>query len=584
MRFLNLLLSFVLFFTVPFQAGFTAEARLVLPEPFSQKMREVLDLDSFDAVMDLIETVEKEGDKNYSRAQRRAIKMLMTWFAEQGNVALAPYAATGIQNDIERYLGGSYYQTCGWWSDSWNFVEKYKVQIVIGLVLFALGGHIWYTMGAAATEALFLAKLHETINGQPCYALSPPDASALEAMRGQIATEIMRNLNSPFLSIREVIRGVGLASAHDFLKINHKDDYLLHANTDLWFGSELNYSYWLMPSNPSFLTGETALRLGEYDRAVRELDQALHIAPATPEIYLLRALAHARLANSELADQDYNSYLAIVPQSDIEGNILDFASGFVAGLPRGAFDGGKDFLFFGKQLLVHPIQTARETYAAIKALSAAVKEEGGEALLQVLPPETQRLVTNWNTLSMQERGDLSGYTVGKLGTELVICPGGAAKLLSLSGKGLKHVVRFAQSLNKLEKTIPLEIASSSGKLIATEVSLAEKALHTTSPGRIIISNPNVIPHVMQPKHAWDRLIKLTGNKELDFGKVVEILEREQVVSEPYIFRRKSIDKATHLERWEYRKMIEGELVEVICDKNIHTGSIKVKDSWVKTRP
>jgi len=49
-------------------------------------------------------------------------------------------------------------------------------------------------------------------------------------------------------------------------------------------------------------------------------------------------------------------------------------------------------------------------------------------------------------------------------------------------------------------------------------------------GKVIVQDANKIPHVMQKKHAWEKLINLTGNQTDDFAKVVSLLEENNILA------------------------------------------------------
>ena len=63
-----------------------------------------------------------------------------------------------------------------------------------------------------------------------------------------------------------------------------------------------------------------------------------------------------------------------------------------------------------------------------------------------------------------------------------------------------------------------------------ELLLEPTLVESVKKGKIFIKNSNVQYHVMQPKHAWDELLKLSGNVEDDFKKVAALLEENNILN------------------------------------------------------
>ncbi|MGE5196071.1 MAG: hypothetical protein ACM3JI_01925 [Anaerolineae bacterium] len=73
----------------------------------------------------------------------------------------------------------------------------------------------------------------------------------------------------------------------------------------------------------------------------------------------------------------------------------------------------------------------------------------------MLAPEIHRLVTEWESLPSDVRGELAGYAFGKYGSDIII-PGALAKAVSKGLKGAQEISAVYKSLQTAEKTLLLE--------------------------------------------------------------------------------------------------------------------------------
>ena len=81
--------------------------------------------------------------------------------------------------------------------------------------------------------------------------------------------------------------------------------------------------------------------------------------------------------------------------------------------------------------------------------------------LQALSPELHQLVNQWDTLRSETRGELAGYALGKLGTDL-LAPGAVAKVASKSVNSAKELVSVCKNLQIAQETLVLETVSGIG--------------------------------------------------------------------------------------------------------------------------
>ncbi len=98
-------------------------------------------------------------------------------------------------------------------------------------------------------------------------------------------------------------------------------------------------------------------------------------------------------------------------------------------------------------------------------------------------------------------------------------------------------------------------------------------------GKIVIDNPNVIPHLMQPKHNWDKLISLTGEIEKDCQQVLTLLEKHGIYSEQYLLEVIEIKRPNCI-RKDYQMIIEGYPVTAAFLVHPETGEYALMNGWV----
>lgn len=96
-----------------------------------------------------------------------------------------------------------------------------------------------------------------------------------------------------------------------------------------------------------------------------------------------------------------------------------------------------------------------------------------------------------------------------------------------------------------------------------------------------LRNINTQIHILQPKHAWNKLIKLTGNIEVDCKNVIKLLEEHQIHLEKY--RLEPARNYHNLISYDHQMKINGYDVKAIFNKNIETGEVFLNNAWVVTK-
>jgi len=140
---------------------------------------------------------------------------------------------------------------------------------------------------------------------------------------------------------------------------------------------------------------------------------------------------------------------------------IDFSLGVRTGITKSTIGSGKELLSFAANAITHPIGTTYGIYEAFSNLAKLACSQEWGALSKALAPEICTLVNEWKTLSAKEKGEKSGYILGKYGTDIFL-PGAAAKVISKGMKGAKELAVIARNLQKTEKLIVMEAFAGGG--------------------------------------------------------------------------------------------------------------------------
>jgi hypothetical protein len=159
-------------------------------------------------------------------------------------------------------------------------------------------------------------------------------------------------------------------------------------------------------------------------------------------------------------------------------------------------------------------------------------------------------------------------------------------------KGLSNCAKLAnacKSAREAGRIYELEtLAQSAGGAESIIAEAAERAairetiLEGAKSGRIVIKNPNVQFHIMQEKHGWDKVIKLTGNVEEDFKVVAAFLEENNVASKVNLKIHLKLETQMFITVSEYRTTVNGYELQVFFDSYLDTGESFLKNAWVVT--
>ena len=200
--------------------------------------------------------------------------------------------------------------------------------------------------------------------------------------------------------------------------------------------------------------------------------------------------------------------------------------------------------------------------------------------IQYLIPEIKDLAFSWNILDDYGRGEKIGYIIGKYGVD-VFSSGAIIK-----GVNKVRALKRANTMMTLERCAASEanaaiIQKESMKIAALRGKLIKEAAKS---GKILVKNYNAKCHIMQQKHAWDKVLALTGNIEEDFQRVVAFLEEHEIAKDvcakkSFLFPKDSpkIRKAKHV------KIVNNCEIEAEFETYLETGEIFLQDAWVVAR-
>lgn len=353
-----------------------------------------------------------------------------------------------------------------------------------------------------------------------------------------------------------------------------------------------------------------------YWDAIATLNQAIGLDKSRKEAYVERAYAYFELGqvNEALKDlskvkslnkkQKKNLRLELLEEDecyeelfaaatwDIDEDLRvlypkglsdNYLVGFCVGLQRGAVEGLIDYIpntlsccsgilhgiwSFSK----NPKEASKKVFEICHALTEQIRKNSLRENLELVVPELKELCEGWDSFNYYDRGDRIGYIIGRYGIEIfapLITIKTAKYFLAL--KRANTVATLNACASKVDSVAVLEKSAQHAKLRQALWESAKK-------GRVIAQDGNKIPHVMQKKHAWDRLINLTGNQVEDFSKVIALLEENNILKN--VKTAETTTKGLKIIRCEMviqENIVEAHFVEY------STKEIFLTNAYVKTR-
>ncbi len=254
------------------------------------------------------------------------------------------------------------------------------------------------------------------------------------------------------------------------------------------------------PPNPEFSSfmyqwrGQNSFQSGQFNQAIDDYTKAIQLTPNDLNLYRERGVSLFEQGQYGPAIADYNTYTSQLPK-EYPFAISEFSLGFVKGLPQGVYDSGEGLFLLVSDLIRHPIDTSKQMYESIEALSKLVRSEEWSTVSQALAPEIHQLVLEWDTLPSEKRGELTGYAFGKYGADILI-PGALAKAASQGLKGAEALGAIGKSFRAAEQTLLLESAAALGDT-AKAAEVLQSSQKTLNLGEMLGFSPGEMGQLKQ---------------------------------------------------------------------------------------
>lgn len=370
-----------------------------------------------------------------------------------------------------------------------------------------------------------------------------------------------------------------------------------------------NPSLELSSSKQSKILVERGARFNDrllYPYAIPVLTTAIQFSSHHRDAYIERAIAYFENNQLQLALKDYerakkltivvpfraSSRMKMLDSVYVPGNKTEFAKGLVSGTLDGAKVSSVEFIpsiFSCCRGIVHglwafacsPKEVCQEMIDATYVMGEFISQHSTAECLQCVVPELRELATIWHQLDDYSRGIKIGYIIGKYGVDIF------APASALKGINKIRALKRANAMCTFESCAISEIKQAkileeSTKRAATRTTFIESA----KKGKIFIKNSNTQYHIMQKKHAWERVIPLSGDIEQDFAKVITLLEESNIADKAFLKKPPELFpvKAPYeISKTVYEKIINDYTIHIELETYLETEIVFLKDAWVITK-
>lgn len=341
-----------------------------------------------------------------------------------------------------------------------------------------------------------------------------------------------------------------------------------------------------------------------FQEAIQVLTQAILLNSSNQDAYIERAYSYFETSQFILALEDYNSAKLINITSynfdlhakmafNLPKNKTEFSLGLLSGIGKGARDSTVELIpsiynsckgilkgLWG--FVCSPEEISEDFLDSAYALGDFINNHSTLECFECIVPEVKELSMTWKNLPDLARGEKIGYIIGKYGVD-IFAPLGALK-----------AAKKIQALKKANTVLTLESCAScpfkqakilgeSKKWTAIRESVFNEYIKK---GTIRIKNANVPYHIMQPKHAWDKVIVITGKLEEDFLNVLKYLEKigikekTNMIDKPQLFPWKN--PKIRKEIYEV-KSSHGHKIHAEFETYIESETTYLQDAWVITK-
>ena len=389
-----------------------------------------------------------------------------------------------------------------------DFVKKHKKAIIIGVAIIvaatalviAVAAASSATAGAVATAAeaaaaapaaLAQSDKKESVSSPSVLTDMPPEMTEaiwtqLSSFKEKIAEHQFFESEDPTfwqqgLSWEENGRVLGSLLAHDSFNAlqtqmfyypelapmsGDQGSYVGHPKIDNKFSTDYTHLFANPTQDIDFnalslqVRGEAALSVGYYDQAIRDFGKAIEINPTNSIPYLERGIAHFNLGQYEHSLNDYERFTTQTQKAN-PLSISEFSLGFAKEFPKGIYESGEGMFLFLADFVTHPIQTSVQLVDATTALVDLMRTDQWGIIAEALSPEMHQLITQWETLSSKQKGELAGYALGKHGADF-LAPSAIAAIAKRSVKCAQELAIIMKNFKIAQETLVLETAAGIG--------------------------------------------------------------------------------------------------------------------------
>ena len=464
---------------------------------------------SYDDVLELLALIESDSfDERYSSEEIDQINQFIATLALEGvtkderNEMESAVASLLQSNDIHYaiYSGSSQdFVLCKnivarAWDKTVSFVIKHKKAIIIGAAIVVaatvavvsvgtLSGCAIAAGGVIASNATSdksittlqdqITTFKETVVQEQFAAISDSNEISLEE-NGRIVGSLFAHQTIDALATKFAQNRSFSDELKDFgylppkwLQTYPETSFIMpHPSADLAFSTNYTATYAFKNYDLNLASyqarGNLALSSGYFTQAVHDFGQAITLNPTNPFFHLERGFANFELGHYEDSFHDYMQFVEKKTSwIDASVDLANFSVGLAKGVPSGVYHSGESNLLFLADFITHPVQTSKQIIESLTQLASLVKNDQCEMIAQALSPELHMLVTKWDNLSPTERGELTGFALGKLGTDLIV-PGAISKIANKSIDSARELAAICKNFQFAQETLVLETAAGIG--------------------------------------------------------------------------------------------------------------------------
>lgn len=437
-----------------------------------------------------------------------------------------------------------------------RFIATHKFQVLAGVALCATGIGLAYATGyglslsvggivLAGKDSVFSKDQKQTNEHNPRN-LPPLSKSETEAIL-ELRNSSIPKLDVPNLPDQLLVTKTGIWANGQF-----------YSNDSLWkqsylYGSSVQKDTF---KSFSFQTPEEKALIGNYyNQAIQDLGKAIERNPKDPIPYLERGIAHFGLGEYEQSLQDYKQFTALSPVAE-SFSVTEFSLGVAKGLPRGLYESGKGLYHFVSDFACHPIRTSKQIVDSVSMLVDLARKDEWGVIGEALSPEVHQLVTQWDTLPSEKRGELAGYALGKHGGDILI-PGALAKVAAKSAKSAQELAAICKNLQRAEEIFILETA--------TEIGNSAKIGEAVRTGQIATFLGEELGFNVQEIGQ----LKQAGQLEKTASNIFENISKDPILRQSFEFFKKA---EIFLEPYSKKFLPEAQIRELIHQTGVRTFS------------